>query len=424
MTRSCFACVRRRPDALGINATTRDRSAMRHNPRVLPGSKNRPRTKAMFSVAAMLVFVLRFQDNVFGPDKGLAAGCLSSNKGPRATNRSSHKPPKRQLILLNEVREPFPSSGSIRQSRTLSTRALSKSLQTRVSVKHPVKMPTVPPRTLPSRSALPSPKVTVPLGSRVPKTPSPPTTLWISADTLARRQSSHTITVAPPKNTEHQHTNRSGNARYVSSHMGEPCTVGSLDHLLSCGHKVITRQPEACATNCVQPCSSDVNPRALDEAFTCVACIVDRLMEKNVERVRDFRSELEQVAKVTKKPDPQGWIAQKFSIMAIAWRHVDAEELFAQSKHGRFCHAIYVEADYEDLVNEVVRHRELVVRKGEAVVTLEPQSTTVRAPSKQIAKAGMQKAKLPQRSPPTSPTPASRTMASSKTKSRLPSPHR
>ena len=43
---------------------------------------------------------------------------------------------------------------------------------------------------------------------------------------------------------------------FVAAHVGVPCTLRALDHQLSCGHKVSTDQPEACARNCEHPRTS------------------------------------------------------------------------------------------------------------------------------------------------------------------------
>lgn len=146
-------------------------------------------------------------------------------------------------------------------------------------------------------------------------------------------------------------------SRYVSAHMGEPCTIDALDHLLTCGHKVVTMAPEACASNCRQTHSSDVNPRSLDKPFVCIACITNELQSKHAERVASFTKELEKVAEVTHRANPRQWISQKIAVMNIAWRDMEVQEMQANAEMGRFCHAIYVDSDHQGLVDVVVRRR-------------------------------------------------------------------
>lgn len=72
-------------------------------------------------------------------------------------------------------------------------------------------------------------------------------------------------------------------SRYVSAHTAEPCAVGSLVHsLASCGHKIITVEPEDCASNCIgrpdsksEP-SNHRNPR---KPFICWICVREIINE-------------------------------------------------------------------------------------------------------------------------------------------------
>ncbi|CZT25454.1 uncharacterized protein RCC_11186 [Ramularia collo-cygni] len=64
---------------------------------------------------------------------------------------------------------------------------------------------------------------------------------------------------------------------YTTPHIGEPCTLSSLDHLLTCTHKILTTTPipEPCARNChVRVLRPDyAQPRDLDSGFVCFACL-------------------------------------------------------------------------------------------------------------------------------------------------------
>lgn len=162
------------------------------------------------------------------------------------------------------------------------------------------------------------------------------TTLEIAVDTSAK-----SVTQSPPQ---------IGHPRYVAAHMGEPCTIGSLDHLLKCGHKVMTSKPDMCAKNCHKVRSEYANPRSVDEPFVCMACVTEELRNEHAEKVRSFRDELKSVAKQMKKTNPDEWISQKLQIMHIAWRDLEIEKLEAKAVEGRSCHAIYVDEDYQSLI--------------------------------------------------------------------------
>ena len=182
-----------------------------------------------------------------------------------------------------------------------------------------------------------------------------------------------TVTLSPPETPKKPHASRvnSSNTQvikpanpaskdpspYISAHLGEPCTLKSLDHLLDCDHKIITTQPESCASNCRISNSAHSNPRSLDQSFACLACIVAEQQAKHAERVSSFKEELEHVAKATKKPDPQGWIVAKVGLMAQAWRDLENEEMIAAAKEGRFCYPVYVDQENQSAMVAVVGAR-------------------------------------------------------------------
>lgn len=130
---------------------------------------------------------------------------------------------------------------------------------------------------------------------------------------------------------------------YLTTHMGDPCTLGSLDHQLTCNHKIITAAPEPCASNCHLSTSPYINPRSIDKPFTCMACLTERIKHEREEKVRSFRAELEAVAKVLKKGDGMEWIRRKIELVQFAWREVEIDRLVEGIAAGRFCHALYVD---------------------------------------------------------------------------------
>ena len=144
---------------------------------------------------------------------------------------------------------------------------------------------------------------------------------------------------------------------YIAAHVGEPCTVKALDHMLDCGHKIITAQPEPCAENCKGSYSAHANPKSIDKAFACLVCITRDQQIAHEERVAEFRAEISQVAKFTKKEDPEAWIEAKVGFMSKAWQDLQNEEMITAAKQGRFCYPVFVAAEHEDLMLTVVSER-------------------------------------------------------------------
>lgn len=153
---------------------------------------------------------------------------------------------------------------------------------------------------------------------------------------------------------------------YIATHLGDPCTSQALDHVLECGHKVITTNPELCASNCKGSFSAHANPKGLDQAFACLACIVRAQQAKNAAKVQSFKEELEQVAISTNKPNPEQWIEAKVGFMQQAWKDLESEEMVAEAKASRYCYPVYVEPEIEGVLLAVVG--EVLREKGKAQV--------------------------------------------------------
>lgn len=147
------------------------------------------------------------------------------------------------------------------------------------------------------------------------------------------------------------------NSVYYSPHMGDPCTAGSLDHLLICGHKIVTTNPEDCANNCHIAHSPHANPRSADTPFVCMACITKKIQREHIERVNSFTSELETVARASGKRVVHLWITQKLRVMEVAWRDMELEEMSRMAKEGRFCHAVYIDERYQELARKVLEEQ-------------------------------------------------------------------
>ena len=202
---------------------------------------------------------------------------------------------------------------------------------------------TASPRSSSTKSPeTPAPKVIV--------TPSPPPAEEPSSKRALKGASPATPTPSAIKSLELVPKESSP---YVAAHLGEPCTVNALDHLLTCGHKIITTAPEPCATKCQISPSKHPNPRSLEQPFICLTCILNTQQTKHAERVTSFKQELQQVAKTTKKAEPEKWIEMKVGFMEKAWRDVEMEEMREEVREGRFAYPVCVEPGEEGLVLEV-----------------------------------------------------------------------
>ena len=80
-------------------------------------------------------------------------------------------------------------------------------------------------------------------------------------------------------------------------------------------------------------------------------CVTEKLHRAHVAKLTSFREELQLIARETKKVDSVDWIAQRLAFMEVAWRDQAIEELDARARIGRFCHAFYVEPEYQAIVD-------------------------------------------------------------------------
>ncbi|KAK3725464.1 hypothetical protein LTR37_000434 [Vermiconidia calcicola] len=283
------------------------------------------------------------------------------------SSRPSLQPEAHQQRLSPESRTQEPDS--VLLSRTHLTKPITDARRTNMSPTSS-RIPTPP-----SSSARYSPT----MGSRLPdsgphrpssaRTPTPsgvpltpPGTEGSSQSYRPPRKSYKSEARQPhTKETEQPSPNKS--SPYVSAHLGDPCTIGSLDHLLTCGHKILTMQPEDCTSNCKQSTSPLINPRGLDEPFCCMACITEHIRDSHAQKVAAFCEELKRVAKETGKRDAKAWIAEKIAIMEIGWHNQRVEEMDAKAEKGRFCHAFYVDPEYQELAELALHRKEKASRK-------------------------------------------------------------
>lgn len=204
------------------------------------------------------------------------------------------------------------------------------------------------------------------LRSRIPRSPSPRSrlstntikTIATTSSPSAEAQPSPKSTKSDQKSPTPNQTPAHGHPNYIACHLGEPCSVQSLDHLLKCGHKVLTAGPENCASNC-QPSSNlkHTNPRSIDEPFVCLTCVVEQIKQERAEKMCSFVAAMEAVATVMAKGDPKRWIEEKLAIMMIAWREIEVDRIQSQVEKGRSCHAFYIHEEYVGLIGAAVEAR-------------------------------------------------------------------
>lgn len=144
---------------------------------------------------------------------------------------------------------------------------------------------------------------------------------------------------------------------YIGPSIGDPCTTNALDHLLTCGHKVITHHPVSCTTNCCGNHGPRANPREIGQKFACLACITKTASVKHAEQVKSFRKELEETAKTTMKPFPKQWVENRMAWATQGFKDAQGDEMIAESRKGTFCYPIYVDPEFEGAVATIVQKR-------------------------------------------------------------------
>lgn len=145
-------------------------------------------------------------------------------------------------------------------------------------------------------------------------------------------------------------------------HMGDPCTIHCLDHILSCGHKVITITPEPCALNCHSRQHPDLlQPRDIGSPFVCTACIVEHLAQRHAERRAAYVAELVDAVRDSERGD--AWIEEKLSFVSLAWRDEDVAEFRTLYIRGRPSTAPWFEPEFQEVVS-IASEREASGRRS------------------------------------------------------------
>ena len=242
------------------------------------------------------------------------------------------------------------------------------------------KMPTSPSRIpVPSgrRYVSPSAGSTTSSVSRIPRSTSPgkaATAEQIQSSSSARSISSNVLPASPTVTDDKQPTRPSeeeaplagqrSHPRYVSAHLGDPCTLGALDHLLDCGHKVLTHGPELCAGNCNQPHRDHANPRGLDDSFVCMACIVEEIKAERALKVQAFEQDLKRVDEIDGHTIFPEAIAQRIENVEVGWKALEFDEIEANARLGRVCYPFFVDPEYQESVDIIFTRRYSAKCKG------------------------------------------------------------
>lgn len=163
---------------------------------------------------------------------------------------------------------------------------------------------------------------------------------------------------------------------YDRPHIGEPCTTECLDHRLECGHKVFTAEPEPCATNChIREIPDYAQPKDLDDRFVCFSCIVEHLSQRHEARVSEFKAECEELALSDGRP--YEWVRQKIQLMSDGWKSQDVEEMVWLATKGRYSEALWIDPDYQELVNTGIEARSLKKSRRSSIASITSNAPTM-----------------------------------------------
>lgn len=172
-----------------------------------------------------------------------------------------------------------------------------------------------------------------------------------------RRTSTESFEKQRPESRSFPARTASLQPEYTNPHFGDPCTHESLDHLLGCGHRITTMDPEPCSSNChVRDPPDNAQLRDLDSPFTCHACIVNHLQASHEVRLSNFTAEIQ--AEAARMGKSREWVDWKISLMATGWADENLREMKQKSEKGKFCHSLWIDPDWRHLVDMVMYERQ------------------------------------------------------------------
>lgn len=131
---------------------------------------------------------------------------------------------------------------------------------------------------------------------------------------------------------------------YMSPHISDPCTTGSLvHHLHPCGHKVITRSPVPCASNCLREYNEKTlrwaNAVITKEGFVCAACVQTHIQEHRSAQLRDLKDRFART-EARMGPLDREWLKQQIAYGRGVLENDIEKEVKEFGKLGRPCSMI------------------------------------------------------------------------------------
>lgn len=140
-----------------------------------------------------------------------------------------------------------------------------------------------------------------------------------------------------------QRPNSPSKSPYLHAHIGDACIHGALVHELRCGHKVMTRIPEQCKSNCRRPLPQYIekyaNAKNESKAFICAGC-VEEYVEKHRQAKRVMFLESVEKIKGQMGGIPEGWVECQLEYWERVWKNDSQKERTEFAKLGDLCACI------------------------------------------------------------------------------------
>lgn len=146
-------------------------------------------------------------------------------------------------------------------------------------------------------------------------------------------------------NTPAQTPSKKATSPYANAHIADPCIPDCLVHQLSpCGHKIMTKKPVPCASNCRRPISQQhvsafTNILQSPEAFVCAAC-VELHIQSHKDMKRTLYEERMERTEMQMGGFPDGWRQEQRNYWRKVWENDSQAERMRFEGLGRKCYYI------------------------------------------------------------------------------------